>query len=200
MNQMLVGWKVLREKQKWSSVCLVVADSLWSLPLATLIILSDSTFLMQCEKHCSRSELLFDLLSHTQAQVWGLACLITIYSLSCVKFSACGDTNTWPFQQCVYIRKEKKQSEVQPSFDTDIPICFQSLSAVALSFSDDADTLAVEEKKRTNFFLVLSIETSWSYFWNKLALGKIMKYLIHLFEIYAMFAPHKIHKDYKINH
>lgn len=53
--------------------------------------------------------------------------------------------------------KEKKQSEAQTRFDTDMPTCFQSLGAAALSFSGDADggadTLATEKKNRAKFFL-----------------------------------------------
>lgn len=55
------------------------------------------------------------------------------------------------------MQEEKKQSEAQIRFDTGMPTCFQSLGAVALSFSGDADggadTLAVEKKNRAYFFL-----------------------------------------------
>lgn len=53
--------------------------------------------------------------------------------------------------------KEKKQSEARTRFDTDMPTCFQSLGAAALSFSGDAaggaDTLVVEKLNRANKLL-----------------------------------------------
>lgn len=100
------GWGRGNKKVLWCLV--VVADSLRSPPLATSIILFDAILLMHCEMHCSRSELLFELLPYSRAQVLGLACLIITYSLSCIKFSACRDTKTWPFQFMCLCKKRRK--------------------------------------------------------------------------------------------
>lgn len=51
---------------------------------------------------------LFDPIPYTGAQVLWFACLITAYSLSCIKFSAQGDTITWPLPVMSLCRKRKK--------------------------------------------------------------------------------------------
>lgn len=60
--------------------------------------------------------------------------LIATYSLNCIKFSACEDTKH-DHSSDEFMQEEKKQSEEQTGFGTDMLMCFQSLRAAALSFS-----------------------------------------------------------------